>query len=147
MIEIPSAALLADHFAKEADFLSIGTNDLIQYLCAVDRLNESVHDLYDPHHPALWQLLKKVCDAAQTNGKWAGICGELAGQLEFAPLLIALNLHELSMAPPFILKMRKRIQQLNLSACEKLLNKVLELPSSEAVKNFLKEHVDSTRSS
>ncbi len=138
MIEIPSAAIMADQLSKHADFLSIGSNDLIQYLCAVDRMNESVHDLYDSYHPALWRLLKFVSESARKNNKWVGICGEIAGQIDLVPLLIGLKVHELSMAPPFILKMRRKISTYKASDCEELLYKVIAAQSSSEVKLLLK---------
>jgi phosphotransferase system enzyme I (PtsI) len=137
MVEIPAAAVMADQFAKHADFLSIGTNDLIQYLCAVDRMNEAVHDLYDFYHPALWRLMKFVNESAVKQGKWVGICGEVAGQVDLAPLLAGLGVHELSMAPPFVLKMRQAFSKLNAADCAKVLEQVVAAQDSTEVRRIL----------
>ena len=96
MVEIPSAAVLADQFAKEVDFFTIGTNDLIQYTMAADRMNEKVAYLYQPYNPAILRLVKMVIDAAHKEGKWAGMCGEMAGDETAIPLLLGLGLDEFS---------------------------------------------------
>lgn len=96
MIEVPTAAIMADRLAREVDFFSIGTNDLIQYAVAIDRTNERVAHLYEPSHPSVVRLLKMVADAAHANGIWVGICGEMAGDVLFTPLLLGLGMDELS---------------------------------------------------
>src|SRR5699024_11071216 len=106
MIEIPSAAIIADQFAKEVDFFSIGTNDLIQYTMAADRMNEAVSYLYQPYHPALLRLIKTVIDASHKEGKWTGMCGEMAGDEKAVPLLLGLGLDEFSMSASSVLKAR-----------------------------------------
>ena len=98
MVEIPSAAVLADQFAKEVDFFSIGTNDLIQYTMAADRMNEKVSYLYQPYNPSILRLVKMVIDAAHKEGKWTGMCGEMAGDQTAIPLLLGLGLDEFSMS-------------------------------------------------
>jgi len=98
MVEIPSTAVLADQFAKEVDFFSIGTNDLIQYTMAADRMNERVSYLYQPYNPSLLRLIKNVIDAAHKEGKWAGMCGEMAGDQTAVPLLLGLGLLGISIS-------------------------------------------------
>ncbi|MBU6376810.1 MAG: phosphoenolpyruvate--protein phosphotransferase, partial [Bdellovibrionales bacterium] len=104
MIEIPSAAMMADVLAKNCDFFSIGTNDLIQYTCAVDRMNEKIHDLYNSYHPGVLRLVNKVIQDAHSAGIWAGMCGEVAGELPLVPVLLGMGLDEFSMSPNSILK-------------------------------------------
>ena len=109
MIEIPAAAIAADELAKEADFFSIGTNDLIQYTLAVDRLNEKVSYLYNPMHPAVLRLIKMTIEAAHQEGKWCGMCGEMAGDPNAIPMLLEYGLDEFSMNASSILEARKII--------------------------------------
>lgn len=139
MVEIPSTAILADQFAQEVDFFSVGTNDLIQYTMAVDRMNESVAHLYQPYHPAILRLVKMVIDAAHANNKWAGMCGEMAGDSVAIPLLIGLGLDEFSMSAPSMLKARKQINQLSQIEMKRLADKALSMQTSEQVKQFVKE--------
>ncbi len=113
MIEIPSAAIISDILAKEVDFFSIGTNDLIQYSVAVDRMNEQIKHLYTPYHPALIRLIKIVIDNGHANGIWVGMCGAVAGDESLIPLLLHLGLDEFSMSPSAILKAREIISNLN----------------------------------
>ncbi|MCH4886449.1 phosphoenolpyruvate--protein phosphotransferase [Acidaminobacter sp. JC074] len=138
MVEIPAAALLADQFAKHVDFFSIGTNDLIQYTFAADRMNEKVSYLYQPFNPSLLRLIKMVSDAAHKENKWLGMCGEMAGDLLAGPLLVGLGLDELSMSPSSILPLRKRLTELNKSELESLGQKTLTCASSEDVLNLIK---------
>ena len=130
MVEIPSTAILADQFAKEVDFFSIGTNDLIQYTMAADRMNESVAYLYQPYHPAILRLVKMVIDASHAQGKWTGMCGEMAGDTIAIPLLIGLGLDEFSMSAPSMLKARNQINQLTQLAYGSHQN-----PSNYAMRN------------
>lgn len=138
MIEIPSAALISDLLAKEVDFFSIGTNDLIQYTIAVDRMNEKVSYLYDPLHPAVLRLIKLVIDNAHRAGKWVGMCGEMAGDLRAIPILIGMGLDEFSMNAPSILKARKLIREINYEATKKIAEEVLMIATSQEIEEYLK---------
>lgn len=139
MIEIPSAALISDLLAKEVDFFSIGTNDLIQYTIAVDRMNEKVSYLYDPLHPAVLRLIKLVIDNAHRAGKWVGMCGEMAGDLRAIPILIGMGLDEFSMNAPSILKARKLIREINYEATKKIAEEVLMIATSKEIEEYLKD--------
>jgi phosphoenolpyruvate-protein phosphotransferase (PTS system enzyme I) len=142
MVEIPSTAILADQFAKEVDFFSIGTNDLIQYTMAADRMNQRVSYLYQPYSPSILRLVKMVIDAAHAEGKWAGMCGEMAGDETAIPLLLGLGLDEFSMSATSILKARSQIRNLKKSDMEKLSQEVLNMQTTsqviEAVNNATK---------
>ncbi|WP_342430420.1 phosphoenolpyruvate--protein phosphotransferase [Neobacillus sp. FSL H8-0543] len=133
MVEIPSTAILADQFAKEVDFFSIGTNDLIQYTMAADRMNQRVSYLYQPYSPSILRLVKMVIDAAHAEGKWAGMCGEMAGDETAIPLLLGLGLDEFSMSASSILKARSQIKKLKKSDMEKLAVKVLNMQTTSQV--------------
>lgn len=137
MVEIPSSAVMADEFAKECDFFSIGTNDLIQYTIAVERGNEKLVNLYSHFNPAVIHLIKSAIDGAHKNGILCGMCGEAAGDVKFIPLLVGLGLDEFSMNANKILKARKLIIDLNFKECKELANKVLKLESTEEVKRIL----------
>ena len=119
MIEVPSAALTSDLISAECDFLSIGTNDLIQYTLAVDRDNQTVASYYQPNHPAVIQLIKTTIMNAHKNGAKVAICGEMASEPEFIPLLIGLGIDELSVSPGKILLIKKEILQCNLHDLKK----------------------------
>ena len=125
MIEIPAAAVLAHQFAKEVDFFSIGTNDLIQYTMAADRMNERVSYLYQPYNPSILTLVKHVIDSAHKEGKWAGMCGEMAGDQTAVPLLVGLGLDEFSMSASSVLKTRSLISKLTLGDMQELAAKAI----------------------
>jgi phosphoenolpyruvate-protein phosphotransferase (PTS system enzyme I) len=133
MVEIPSTAILADQFAKEVDFFSIGTNDLIQYTMAADRMNQRVSYLYQPYSPSILRLVKMVIDAAHAEGKWAGMCGEMAGDETAIPLLLGLGLDEFSMSATSILRARSQIKKLSKAEMEKLANQVLNMQTTSQV--------------
>ncbi|AIQ57441.1 phosphoenolpyruvate--protein phosphotransferase [Paenibacillus borealis] len=133
MVEIPSTAVLADQFAKEVDFFSIGTNDLIQYTMAADRMNERVSYLYQPYNPAILRLIKNVIDAAHAEGKWTGMCGEMAGDATAIPLLLGLGLDEFSMSATSILPARSQIAKLSSADMKELAAKALQLGTAEEV--------------
>ena len=139
MVEIPSTAVMADQFAKEVDFFSIGTNDLIQYTMAADRMNERVSYLYQPYNPAILRLVKNVIDASRREGKWTGMCGEMAGDELAIPLLLGLGLDEFSMSATSILRARSQIRNLSKLEMEKLAEKALELGTAEEVVQLVKE--------
>lgn len=133
MVEIPSTAVLADQFAKEVDFFSIGTNDLIQYTMAADRMNERVAYLYQPYNPAILRLVKMVIDAAHHEGRWVGMCGEMAGDATAIPILLGLGLDEFSMSATSILPARSQIGKLSRSDMQALAAKALEMGTAEEV--------------
>ncbi|WP_057766914.1 phosphoenolpyruvate--protein phosphotransferase [Cytobacillus praedii] len=139
MVEIPSAAVIADLFAQEADFLSIGTNDLIQYTLAADRMNERVSYLYQPYHPAVLRLIKMVIDAAHNNGKWVGMCGEMAGDEIAVPILLGLGLDEFSMSSSSILKTRGLLSKLSKEKLAEQVKQILLLKTSSEVEQYVKE--------
>ena len=142
MIEIPAAAVLAHQFAKEVDFFSIGTNDLIQYTMAADRMNERVSYLYQPYNPSILTLIKHVIDSAHKEGKWAGMCGEMAGDQTAVPLLVGLGLDEFSMSASSVLKTRSLISKLTLSDMQALAAKAInECATVQEVEALVEEAV------
>ncbi|WP_282155131.1 phosphoenolpyruvate--protein phosphotransferase [Cytobacillus gottheilii] len=138
MVEIPSTAVMAEQFAKEVDFFSIGTNDLIQYTMAADRMNERVSYLYQPYNPAILRLVKMVIDASHKEGKWTGMCGEMAGDETAIPLLLGLGLDEFSMSATSILKARSLISKLNRTEMEALASQALQMNTAEEVVQAVK---------
>ncbi|MGJ6672525.1 phosphoenolpyruvate--protein phosphotransferase [Listeria monocytogenes] len=140
MIEIPAAAVLADQFAKEVDFFSIGTNDLIQYTMAADRMNERVSYLYQPYNPSILRLVKMVIDASRKEGKWTGMCGEMAGDQTAVPLLLGLGLDEFSMSASSILKSRSLIKRLDQSEMVKLAEEALNKSTAEEVVELVEKY-------
>lgn len=137
MIEIPAAALIADELAKECDFFSIGTNDLIQYTVAVERGNKKIANLYTHFHPAVIRLIKKAIEGAHKNHILCGMCGEAAGDVTFIPLLIGLGLDEFSMNANKVLNVRKLIRNLDFKECQKLADEVSKLATSDEVEKLL----------
>ena len=141
MVEIPAAAVLADQFAKISDFFSIGTNDLIQYSMAADRMNETVSYLYQPLNPSLLRLIKMTIDGGHKEGKWVGMCGEMAGDALAAPVLLGLGLDEFSMSATSILEARKVINNQSFADMQILSAKALECATEEEVIALLKENL------
>lgn len=142
MIEIPAAAIIADKFAKEVDFFSVGTNDLIQYTMAADRMNERVSYLYQPYSPSILRLLKNVIDAAHAEGKWAGMCGEMAGDQTAVPLLVGMGLDEFSMSATSILKTRSLMKRLDTTKMAELADRAInECDTMEEVVELVNEYV------
>jgi phosphotransferase system enzyme I (PtsI) len=133
MIEVPSAAIVADLLAKEVDFFSIGTNDLIQYTIAVDRVNERISYLYEPTHPAIIRLIKQTVDAAHSHNLWVGVCGEMAGEILLTPLLIGLGVDELSTGAALVPRVKRAVQTLDMAVCQKLVEEVTKLDSAEQI--------------
>lgn len=133
MVEIPSTAAMADIFAKEVDFFSIGTNDLIQYTMAADRMSERVSYLYQPYNPAILRLVKQVIDASHKEGKWTGMCGEMAGDSTAIPLLLGLGLDEFSMSATSILSARRQIKNLSQPEMAKVAEQALNCATQEEV--------------
>lgn len=142
MVEIPAAAVLADQFAKVADFFSIGTNDLIQYSMAADRMSENVSYLYQPYNPSILRLVKMTIDGAHKEGKWCGMCGEMAGEPMAVALLLGLGLDEFSMSASSILKARQIVTNLSYSEMQELANKALACSNTEEVLALAKEKVN-----
>ncbi|EIQ7160865.1 phosphoenolpyruvate--protein phosphotransferase [Enterococcus faecalis] len=141
MIEIPAAAVLADKFAKEVDFFSVGTNDLIQYTMAADRMNERVSYLYQPYNPSILRLIKNVIDAAHAEGKWAGMCGEMAGDQTAVPLLLGMGLDEFSMSATSVLKTRSLMKRLDTTKMAELADRALkECDTMEEVVALVEEY-------
>src|SRR5438093_5407203 len=133
MIEIPSAAISADVLAREIDFFSIGTNDLIQYTLAVDRVNERIAHLYEPTHPAVIRLLKMIADAAHANDIWVGVCGEMAGDVALIPLLLGLGMDELSAGATLVPRVKRAVQSLDISECRELVEQALKLQTPSEI--------------
>ncbi|MCR8846520.1 phosphoenolpyruvate--protein phosphotransferase [Paenibacillus sp. SC116] len=141
MIEVPAAAIIADQLAKEVDFFSIGTNDLVQYTMAADRMNENVSHLTQPFNPAVIRLIKMVIDAAHKEGKWAGMCGEMAGNLKAVPLLLGLGLDEFSMSASSVLSVRVLLSRLNREEMKQLAEEALNLETAEEIQYLIVDRV------
>lgn len=141
MVEIPATAMIADLFAQEVDFFSIGTNDLIQYMLATDRMNENVSYLYQPYHPAVLRLIKQVIDAAHQQGKWVGMCGEMAADEVAIPILLALGLDEFSMNAASILKARAQIAKLSKEQLGQHIEVILMLATASDVEAYIKQYL------
>jgi phosphocarrier protein FPr len=137
MLEVPSAALLAPHLAKEAHFFSLGTNDLTQYLFAAERGNATVAHLADSLHPALLQTVARVVEAAHARGRWVGVCGELAGEVLAAPLLVGLGVDELSMSAPAIASVKQALRTCHAGDARALAQRALACASAAEVRRLL----------
>ena len=133
MIETPSAVLVSDHLARDVRFFSLGTNDLIQYSIAVDRLNERIAHLYNPTHPSILRMIKMTVDAGRARGIWTGVCGEMASDILLTPLLIGLGVEELSATSALVPQVKKAVQSLEASKCEELARRALEMDDSNAI--------------
>ncbi|MEY2537120.1 MAG: phosphoenolpyruvate-protein phosphotransferase system enzyme [Verrucomicrobiota bacterium] len=133
MIEIPSAAISADMLARDIDFFSIGTNDLIQYAIAVDRMNEKIAHLYEPTHPAVLRLLKMIADAAHNNQIWVGVCGEMAGDVALIPILLGLGMDELSVSATLVPRVKRAVQSLDITECQQLVEESLKLETPSEI--------------
>ncbi|MGU3521931.1 phosphoenolpyruvate--protein phosphotransferase [Enterobacteriaceae bacterium C23F] len=139
MVEVPSVCYIIDHFCDEVDFFSIGSNDMTQYLYAVDRNNPRVSPLYNPITPSFLRMLSQIVTVAHRHGKWVGICGELGGESRYLPLMLGLGLDELSMSGPRIPAIKSLLRQLNSDACRELADKACECRSAEEIETLLRE--------
>jgi len=139
MIEVPAAAMIADILAQETDFFSIGTNDLIQYTTATDRMNEQIADLYQPFHPAILRLIKRVVEAAHAEGNWAGMCGEMAGDKRLAPFLLGVGLDEFSMSAVSIPEVKDQIRAMSLDEAQEIAKEALSYSTAHQVEEFLSQ--------
>jgi phosphotransferase system enzyme I (PtsI) len=139
MVEVPAAALAADSLAKEADFFSLGTNDLIQYTLAVDRVNDEVAELYDPLNPSILRLIDRTVQAARAAGRWVGLCGEMAGDPALAPILVGMELDELSVSPALVPQMKKTIRDLSFADCRAAVKDILSEPTVDSIRKILRQ--------
>ena len=139
MVEVPSAAIIADLLAKEVDFFSIGTNDLIQYALAIDRVNEQVSYLYEPLHPSILRLLKNIIDSAHKNGITVALCGEMAGENRYLPVLLGLGIDEMSMNPVAILEVKRILRSISYKKCKHITNRLFSYSTVDEIKTFLKK--------
>jgi phosphotransferase system enzyme I (PtsI) len=139
MVEVPAAAMAADSLAKEADFFSLGTNDLIQYTLAVDRVNDEVAELYDPLNPAILRLIDRTVQAARAAGRWVGLCGEMAGDPALAPILVGMELDELSVSPALVPQVKKTIRDLSFADCRAAVKDILAEPTADSIRKILRQ--------
>ena len=146
MIEIPSAAVISDILAKHVDFFSIGTNDLIQYTCAVDRMNQKISSLYNQFNPAVLRLIKTVIDNAHKEGKWVGMCGESAGDLRMIPILLGFGLDEFSMSPISILPARRFITSVSFEDMKSFSDEVLTMGTAKEIKAYVENTFNNNKS-
>jgi phosphotransferase system enzyme I (PtsI) len=135
MVELPAAVTIIDLLLEEVDFISIGSNDLVQYLLAVDRMNPKVANLYDPYHPAVLRAFRRIVEAARAANKPVSVCGELAGVPEYAPIWIGLGITRLSMSQPAILPLKKHIRNLSAAHCRELTEELFRLRTSEEIRD------------
>ena len=140
MIEVPSTAMTAEFYAREANFLSIGTNDLIQYTLAVDRVNEKVAYLYQPTHPSILRLIKQVVDAGHRHNIWVGVCGEMASDIILTPLLLGLGVDELSLGAGNIPRIKKAIQTLSFEETQKMVAEWMDWYKAEDIMHALEDY-------
>jgi phosphotransferase system enzyme I (PtsI) len=141
MIEVPSAALMADVLAREVDFFSIGTNDLVQYTLAADRNNENVASLYNPADPAVLRLIRMVVEAADKENVAVNVCGEMSGEMMFAPLLIGLGVRQLSATPRKIPEIKRAIRNISVVDAERIAREAVRMETAREVTTYLREHL------
>jgi phosphotransferase system enzyme I (PtsI) len=141
MVEIPSAVLMAEELAGDADFMSIGTNDLTQYLLAADRTNEQVSRYYRPYHPAVFRAIKGIVEAAHRHGKWVGVCGELAGMMPAIPALLGMGVDELSMSPQSLPEARHLVLGTTFAQAQELAGEVLGMKDVESIEGLLRRNI------
>lgn len=143
MVEVPSAVMMADELAREADFLSVGSNDLIQYLLAIDRDNEALFDLYQPNHPAVLRALKTTVDAGHRHRREVSICGEMAGDPLSVPILVGLGFDRLSVSPYLVPEVKQTVRSLNFENCRRLAEEALSRESAEEVLELIEKRIGS----
>ena len=143
MIEVPSAAITADILARESDFFSIGTNDLIQYSLAIDRVDEGLASFYEPLHPAVLRLIRNVIDAAHENGIWVGMCGEMAGEPSMIPILLGMGIDELSMSPTVVPKAKKLIRSIKIEEAREMAKRAASFSTSLEIEKYAYEEIKS----
>ena len=141
MVEVPAAVILIDRFVEEVDFISIGTNDLIQYTLAVDRGNKNVANLYTAADPAVLRQIDISLKAARRAGIPANLCGQMSGNTVYTMLLLGMGLRQFSVPPAAILEVKRVIRAANVQQCEEIAGRVMEMESSAAIRNFLKEEL------
>jgi phosphocarrier protein FPr len=141
MVEVPSAAILARHFAKEADFMSLGTNDLTQYTLAADRGNPKLAGIADGLDPAVLAMINSAVDGVRGKNCWIGVCGGIAGDPMAVPVLIGLGVDELSVSAPAIPQIKSRVRELSKADCQKIASHVLELSTASEVREYLRRTV------
>jgi phosphotransferase system enzyme I (PtsI) len=141
MIEVPSAALVADVLAKQVDFFSIGTNDLVQYTLAADRNNENVAGLYNPADPSVLRLIRGIVEAARVNDVEVNVCGEMSGEPVYAPLLVGLGLRQLSATPRKIPEIKRVIRTLTVPDAERVAQEALRMETAREVASYLREQL------
>src|SRR5699024_5919034 len=141
MVEIPAVAIHSKAFAKEVDFFSIGTNDLIQYTVAVDRGNQQISKLYNQYHPAVLSLIRMTIENGHKEGIWVGMCGEVAGDEKLIPLLLGMGLDEFSMSAGSILRARYQIRNISKEKMGKLVDNILDLPTAQEVEEFIDKNI------
>jgi phosphotransferase system enzyme I (PtsI) len=145
MVEVPSAVMVAEELARECDFFSIGTNDLIQYSLAVDRANEKIAHMYEPAHPAVLRMIRMTVQAARSAKIPVSLCGEMAGDPQYTELLAGLGLNSLSMSSVLIPMVRAQVSTMRMSEARRFAKKVLALSSVDEIKNTLRERYDTHR--
>ena len=141
MIEIPSAALISDILAKEVDFFSIGTNDLIQYALAVDRVNEKIAYLYEPTHPAILRLIQQVIESGHAEGLWVGTCGEMSGDPAVAVLLVGMGIDEISTSPLILPKVKKAIRSVTMDQAQEIAREAMKFSSGAEIRKHIEDRL------
>ncbi|MDD5091415.1 MAG: phosphoenolpyruvate--protein phosphotransferase, partial [Candidatus Wallbacteria bacterium] len=139
LIETPASSFLIDDFSRQVDFFSIGTNDLLQFILAVDRNNPYISDSYNVFHPAIFRSISKIVDRVHQNGRWVSICGEMASNPLVTPVLLGFGITRLSLSPPLIPRIKKVIRGMNLSGARILADKIMRLSKSDEIRKLLED--------
>jgi len=140
MIEVPALVPILDQILPHVDFISVGTNDLVQYLLAVDRDNPRVAGMYDPYHPSVARVLRTITKFAEGTGKTVSVCGEIAGDHYFTPLLLGLGVRELSMAPVFLPRVKLMVRSFAMEECERIAEEALIMDSAKSIRELVRDH-------